>query len=798
MVKKIAIALGCLFAIALIAIITVPMFVDVDKYRPQIEQAANEQINGSLELGKLHLSLWGGVYVKADSIALTIKGEKKPAVSADQFYLQIPFFSLLLGGPAVTAVLDAPEISIVSDRAGKINLMNLIKETKGKPAAKSAAPAGTANAAAKSSDSGKSAGADSSAESKTAAKSDDAKGASASAALPAFLVGASLGVSINEGKLSYKDEKTGEKIDVNGVELDLMDVGLTKTIKFYLSVPLDVKMKAAKVKGTFVANAKFKPVLAGAAVRAAKGFIEVDASDLNIDAGVFKKADRVPVTLKANFDGTENDFKLLDAELQFHTLKLTGGGAFIHAPKMEYEFNFKTPQNFDLASFGELVAMLNAYELKGSTSISANIEGAAKKMRLKSYIKINNGSVAYPDLLKQPLKFTSKIALSENAMDMRGTKITANNFDLTLMKAQVVSFKKPMLRFMLDSKEMNLDDLIDQSKLGAKKQAALLPRLLDSLIATAVAAGEAKPVMVNPMYEMSKNPVLKSMTGEFKASIRKLVYQKTPITNINLLADLDKLRLNVSRLDMAVFGGKINAKANADLATKRLGFRSNGSVSGISGKEAITTYMPKLQNTLEGKLSANWNIRGFAYPQPDLMKSLDGKVNLTAKNGRLRSFDFKDSINGAISKVPFLKGKSAPDIDSSFRSFRSDIALKGGVIQANPIVFKGSDKSIDFNGKSTIQASMDQETFIDVFDPNKRLPQDISHGSERPSLALRFSGPLASPKPDYGYTAQRLAQNAAKKHSKKLIKKGLDKVLGGDKKGGGGLDKLKKKFKLPF
>ena len=52
-------------------LILIPFFVNVDKFRPQIIQAAEPYINGKLEIGKLYLSLWSGIKVKADSIKIT-------------------------------------------------------------------------------------------------------------------------------------------------------------------------------------------------------------------------------------------------------------------------------------------------------------------------------------------------------------------------------------------------------------------------------------------------------------------------------------------------------------------------------------------------------------------------------------------------------------------------------------------------------------------------------------------------------------------------------------------------------
>ena len=62
--RRIGLLLG-LFAIIFVgAALIVPLVVDVDKYRPQIQEATNQKINGSLELGKLKLSLWGQIRIE--------------------------------------------------------------------------------------------------------------------------------------------------------------------------------------------------------------------------------------------------------------------------------------------------------------------------------------------------------------------------------------------------------------------------------------------------------------------------------------------------------------------------------------------------------------------------------------------------------------------------------------------------------------------------------------------------------------------------------------------------------------
>ncbi len=104
MLKKVGIIFGCLIITFIVAAVTLPMIINVDDYRPEIEAAANEKINGKLKLGKLSLSLWGGLHVKIDSIDLSVAGEKGSLLKANSAYVDIPFWSLLMGSARMTAV----------------------------------------------------------------------------------------------------------------------------------------------------------------------------------------------------------------------------------------------------------------------------------------------------------------------------------------------------------------------------------------------------------------------------------------------------------------------------------------------------------------------------------------------------------------------------------------------------------------------------------------------------------------------------------------------------------------------
>jgi len=228
-----------------------------------------------------------------------------------------------------------------------------------------------------------------------------------------------------------------------------------------------------------------------------------------------------------------------------------------------------------------------------------------------------------------------------------------------------------------------------------------------------------------------------------------------------------------------------------------LAFKSAGNANKISAKEALTSYFPKYKNTLEGNIEADWNISGLLYPEIVRMKALKGSAKIKAVDGALRSIDFQETISSSMQKIPFLKNVKTPKIDSGFKTMTATIAFKDGVINVDPMQITGRGNGLDIKGKAKIQENLEHESFFDIYDSHSVLPKEISKGANAASVALRFTGPISAPKPDYEYSLKKLASSSGKDAAKNLLKK----ALGGDEKGGDDPlkslgDKLKKKIKF--
>ncbi len=749
----------------MIAALALPSIIDVDKFRPQITQAVNDKINGELKLGKLHLSLWTGIDVSVDSVSLHINGQPKPVVESDKAYLEIPFWSLLTFSPRVTAVLIAPKVDVVKGKDAKLNIMALVKE--GTPAQ----PSKPAQAA-------------------------------SSSGLPAIVANASAGLRVKKGYLSFADEASGAKYVVDGFDVDVENLGLRRTVDASITLPLKVNTADMQVEGPVIAHAKITPDMSDAGDFSASGTAEVDASEMSfsLSKGMVKKSAKTTLTVSADFSGSQKEADLKKISLHFDKIGVDANGKIILQPKMITKMNVQT-SGVDLASLEKFVPMLHEYALAGTARFQVKTDGPMEALTYSGQLEVSGGKAAYPAMLKAPISFGLQTKFSEKSLNLESVTVNGPSTDV-LLKGSVENFKAPKFGFKLISKEINVDALMKSS--DAKKTAEYF---IPSLIPQAEAApghgkdkkkapahnakgasvkathAESDPAPAgntgNPMLSLAKNPILENAAGTFNIAIGKVIAKGGTITDINANISLKNLALAVENASLKTCEGAVNAKFDANLKSPGLDFATSGTMKGLSAKAALTSYVPKFQNSLEGKLGANWNLKGRVYPQSAMMKALGGTMNLTAENGKLSTIDLKESIQGVMAKLPLLKGVSPPNIDQNFKSMRADMKFANGVITANPVEVVGTEKGVNLKGKSTIQEDLTQDTYVDVYDPNRLLPKEISNGKDV-AMALHITGSVKNPQTDYGYTVGKLAKNVVKNQGADLINKALGNA-GGDK-----------------
>ncbi|MFH1481766.1 MAG: AsmA family protein [Pseudomonadota bacterium] len=201
---------GGLIVLVILALLLIPMFVDMGKYKPELEKKISEATGRPFKLGgDLGLSLfpWAGLSLSDLHLGNPPGFREKDFLSVTSFEVRVKLIPLLSRDIQVKRfILDGARIVLVKNRQGIGNWEGL-----GKPPAK--APA------------------------KEVKKSPAGKPPEA-LPIKALAVGE---FAIKDGSLLWIDHTKGEKREISQVSLRLQDVSLDRPVRLALSANLDGK-----------------------------------------------------------------------------------------------------------------------------------------------------------------------------------------------------------------------------------------------------------------------------------------------------------------------------------------------------------------------------------------------------------------------------------------------------------------------------------------------------------------------------------------------------------------------------
>lgn len=205
LMKRAGAVLGLVVLLGAAAVVIVPMVVDVQKYKPEIEALVTERTGRAFSMGddiKLSLFPWVGVGV-SDLVLGNPKGfDGEEMISVKRFEVRIKVVPLLSRQIRVDAFLmDSPRIRLVRNRSGNGNWEGI------GPAQKPAAEQG--------------------------GQKETSKGGLAVASLE---VGR---FSITNGLVSFTDQAAETVNEMSGVTLELNDISLDRPVAFKATAKLD-------------------------------------------------------------------------------------------------------------------------------------------------------------------------------------------------------------------------------------------------------------------------------------------------------------------------------------------------------------------------------------------------------------------------------------------------------------------------------------------------------------------------------------------------------------------------------
>ena len=126
--KRLLIISGSVVAVLLLLVVLAPLFINVDSFRPQMEQKLSAALNRNVQVGKLEASIFsGGASASNISIADDPAFNKGPFLRASSLKVGVELMPLIFSRQLkVTSItVEKPEINLLKNAAGKWNYSTL-------------------------------------------------------------------------------------------------------------------------------------------------------------------------------------------------------------------------------------------------------------------------------------------------------------------------------------------------------------------------------------------------------------------------------------------------------------------------------------------------------------------------------------------------------------------------------------------------------------------------------------------------------------------------------------------------
>ncbi len=788
--------------------------------RGRILASASAALGREVDVGAITASLGWGVAVDLKDVKLADDPvfSPKPFVRADNVYLKVALMPLLYRQLQVSElVLMRPEVRIIRDRAGALNVATIGK--KSAPAERIYPPATPGVG-------GKTSGT-------TAASPIQAAPAPAASGLGALSVNA---FTIQDGHVVYQDLAAGgAPLELNALDLKVRNFRLDRPFNVTLALAalgttqnlslngsagplehagrLDVAATAldlnASVGPLTLATLKAIPQLVkalpaplnltGPVTIAAKigGTVVATtfavATDLTSNEIAWARSFDKPagVVLKATADGARSNGEisvraaavtLADLDLKATNIVLKPGAASARIDT----------NRFDLAALAKLSPDAAKYNPRGAAELHSAVAIANGKPTLDGNVALSGVNVDVPGGKAPPvgnLSGTIKLAgQSANAGPLTFTVGTVGHGRLT---AAAQSIQPLAATYQLN---------IDQVKI-----AEIAPSR----------ASEGDEHLTALAADGSVNLAGGAPRAAIRATVASGMIQNAAFSNLALDAGYAESRATVNSLKLNAFAGAIQASGTATTGATPA-FDLKLATQGVDLRQMLTAIKSKAAETIRGLLTANLAVRGRGKDFDAIKPTLGGNGGAQIDQGKLVGVNVVAQALGKVDNIPGIGALLPQSVIANhpelFKSPNTDLqharltfVINGPRLTTNDLLVAANDYTVQGAGWFDLDQNIDMTAKI-LMSPAfsremvaaKRNVSYLTTNTGQVEIPLRISGRLPKPSvmPDVGILAQRAASHAVEKGIGGLLqKKGLGGLFGGSSGGsGGGSNPLRRLF----
>ncbi|MFY9153290.1 MAG: AsmA-like C-terminal region-containing protein [Prolixibacteraceae bacterium] len=382
----------------------------------------------------------------------------------------------------------------------------------------------------------------------------------------------------------------------------------------------------------------------------------------------------------------------------------------------------------DFASLKNAIP-IDSMDITGVLKANMQIAGRMSSIEKQDYEKFqSSGEASIRDFRIESNQLTKPVEISKGQVKATTKQITIDQFDAkigqsdfslrgTVSNYLAYIFKNDVLKgnFSLNSDFMNFTELSNIQNPAVKP-------------ADSKAEIQAEPVAeakAQKTDSVSAFQVPDKIDISFQSNIRKAVYDKMPINNINGLVNVKNQRMELTNLTMDMLQGKVGLNGSyASNAQNKPAFDFKLNMEGVdlpTAYQSLSTfqhYVPIAARS-QGKISTQLGLSGIMNEKMNIVPaSLNGLGLLNTQNLAIVDSPVFDQIRGIIKKEK-LKNVKISDFTAKFQ-------FENGQLKLNPFKTTVADQQATIYG--SLSAAREINLNLDFLVNRDDLGSDLNKG----------------------------------------------------------------------
>ncbi len=703
--------------LVLIAVIAIPLLIDPNDFKPQIEAAVKQSTGRDLGIeGDLELSIFPWVGISTGKLVLSnAKGfTDKPFAEITASHVKVKVIPLFSKEVKVSRiVLKGLVLNLAKNAAGLNNWDDL------RPTANTAESIPLANQGQ---------------HVNKAVKIMKESGSGAATPLAALAIG---GISIEQAKISWDDQQQGKYIEINDLDFITDKLVFGKPIALDLSFSMVNKALAL----TEVINLSTDLIITEAmdSFKFIKIDIESETTGKDIPGG------KVLATLFANvaIDRVQQTLDISDLELKVDNLTLTAsikGRQIIDAP----EFNGAIQvAEFNLATLLANMAM-PLPEMQDS-SVMRKVSTHFSFQASKDTVKINDWFVQLDDTHLQG-------------------------------HGSISHFEKPDINFDLTVDTIDLDRYMAATSSAnnagqADTKAASQHQDMKAVSTAAIAA-----VAVTTLFPVE---TLRAINAQGKISIEKLKVNQLNMSGLHFKLNAKNGTISTQQTVKHFYQGSYSGATSIDVHGKTPKITLNHQLRKVQIAPLLKDTLDEAKVT--GVVNAAINLKGRGNTEAALKSSLNGHIDFNVKDGVVKGFNLQKIIDqGKALIVGGVLSTTNKNDQTVFSVLKGSAQITNGLVSNEDLYVEASKLRVKGAGTVNL-VSEEIDYSINARLLKKPATETEDEKIKGIPITINVGGTFSNPAYSVDMIAMLTAKNKEKINKKKdeWLKK-LDKKLGPD------------------